>query len=100
MQEQILFTVKDTCALLKIGTTKLYSLIKRGEIKSIKIGGATRFERAELKRYIASLPHIASTQTNTPKPSLLLNLRTWIFLSLECSKAILILHKLYVTFMS
>jgi excisionase family DNA binding protein len=53
MQEQILLTVKDTCALLQIGTTTLYSLIKLGDIKPLKIGGSTRFERGELDRYVA-----------------------------------------------
>jgi Helix-turn-helix domain len=100
MNPQKLYTIREAREFTGLGVTAAYAQIKEGRLTAIRIGSRTFIRGYEIERYIASLPRIGGTQTNTPKRSLLLNLRTWIFLILECLKAILILHKLYVNFMS
>jgi excisionase family DNA binding protein len=42
--------VLDACAALGISRTSLYELVKRGELKLIKIAGRTLVPRSELER--------------------------------------------------
>ena len=46
--------VTDACRRLGIGKTKLYELIKAGEIRTVKIGVKTLIPEAELQKVIAS----------------------------------------------
>ncbi len=48
--EAELLSVKDTMALLGIGRTKLYDLIKTNELGSVKIGTRTLIKRASVRR--------------------------------------------------
>jgi excisionase family DNA binding protein len=54
--EHRLFTVDETCKILKCGRTSLYELLKLAEIKALKMKGMTRISGAEIKRYQKSLP--------------------------------------------
>jgi excisionase family DNA binding protein len=48
--EPYAYRVLDACAALGISRTSLYELVKRGEIKLIKIAGRTLVPRSELER--------------------------------------------------
>lgn len=51
-----ILTVQDVVAEYRISRTKLYSLIKTGEIEARKLGYRTIITEAEMDRYVASLP--------------------------------------------
>lgn len=51
----LLLTVPEAAALLSIGRAKMYQLIARGDIKSVRIDGARRLRRADVEEYVASL---------------------------------------------
>ena len=46
--------VANACRRLGIGRTKLYELIAKGEIRSIKIGTRTLIPETELQRFVAA----------------------------------------------
>ena len=45
-------TIPDTCRRLGIGRTLVYDLIKKGKLRSIKLGTRTLIPESELKRLI------------------------------------------------
>ena len=45
-------TVKETLNYLKIGRTKLYSLINEAKIRTVKIGKRTLFDPEDVKKFI------------------------------------------------
>jgi excisionase family DNA binding protein len=47
--------MKGAADQLDIGITKLYELIKSGEIPTVKIGTSRKIRQADLDAYIASL---------------------------------------------
>lgn len=47
-----LMTVKDVLDHLKIGRTSLYDLLKKGKIRTVKIGKRTLFDPADVKKFI------------------------------------------------
>ena len=51
-----LLSVKDTIVCYRIGRTRLYELMKAGEIRAIKIGRSVRIRRTELEAWIARQP--------------------------------------------
>jgi excisionase family DNA binding protein len=54
--EQLLLTIASTqIALDGVGRTKLYELIKSGDIRVVKIGRRTYVPRTELEAYVARL---------------------------------------------
>jgi len=50
--QQLLLTTEQAGHALQIGRSHLYTILARGEIKSIKIGGSRRIPMTELERYI------------------------------------------------
>jgi excisionase family DNA binding protein len=50
-----LLTPIEAAAILKIGRSKLYELIARGRIESVKLGRCRRFRRTDLDRFIRTL---------------------------------------------
>lgn len=50
---------EEACEIIGVKTTKLYQLLKNGEITAIKCGKSTRFRISVLQRYIESLPAYA-----------------------------------------
>jgi excisionase family DNA binding protein len=46
----------EACKIIGVKTTKLYQLLKTGEITACKVGKSTRFRRSVLQNYIESLP--------------------------------------------
>jgi excisionase family DNA binding protein len=50
-----LLTPAEAAAVLSIGRSKLYELIARGVIESVKLGRCRRFRRSDLDRFIRKL---------------------------------------------
>ena len=53
MQEQICYSVKDAAAQLSMGRTKMFDLIGRGVVQSIKIDGKRLVPEASLRELVA-----------------------------------------------
>jgi excisionase family DNA binding protein len=51
----VLLTAAEAAAVLKIGRSKLYELMARGAIESVKLGRCRRFRRSDLDRFIRDL---------------------------------------------
>ena len=50
--EPVLLTVPETARLLGFGERMVWSLVRRGDLASVKIGGARRVHRAEVTRML------------------------------------------------
>ena len=58
--EQLLLTITSTQeALDGVGRTKIYELIKSGDLRVVKIGRRTYVPRAELESYVARLSEVS-----------------------------------------
>jgi hypothetical protein len=55
LKDQISATPNETCRALRIGTTRLYSLMSSGELKSYKEGKSRRILVASIKAYVIKL---------------------------------------------
>ncbi|MCE9557637.1 MAG: helix-turn-helix domain-containing protein [Armatimonadetes bacterium] len=51
-RKERLLKVSEVCTRLAVSRSLLYRLVAAGEIKKIKISGATRIAESELDRYI------------------------------------------------
>ena len=49
MDTPFVLTISETCAALKLGRSKVYQLIKAGDLKVIKFGKATRLSVASVQ---------------------------------------------------
>jgi excisionase family DNA binding protein len=54
--ERLLFTVEEVGQVLGLGRTKVYDLIRRGELASVRIGQCRRVTHAALISFVADLP--------------------------------------------
>jgi excisionase family DNA binding protein len=52
------FSVGETIQLFGIGRTKLFELIKRGDIEAIKLGRRTLIRADSARSFIESLPRV------------------------------------------
>jgi len=50
-----LFTVAEVSHVLGIGRSKVYELLYKGELKSVKIGGSRRIRYSDLGEYVRYL---------------------------------------------
>lgn len=57
----ILLTVEEAAQRLRIGRTKMYSLISTGEVKSVTIGTSRRVPAEALTEYVSALVAIDQT---------------------------------------
>ena len=55
-----LYRVEEAAQLLSVGRTRIFDLMKLGELRSVKIGGSRRVPAAALDEYIARLLASAS----------------------------------------
>ena len=53
--DKLLLRVEDVAELLGIGRTRVYLLIKCGDLDSVKIGGSRRVPSTALQRYLDRL---------------------------------------------
>lgn len=54
-EPEVLLTAAEAADVLKIGRSKLYELMARGAINSVKLGRCRRFRRSDLDRFIREL---------------------------------------------
>jgi excisionase family DNA binding protein len=54
MDHLVLLTIQETCDILRIKKSKLYEMMRGGEIPFIKVRQATRFEKDAIAAYIDS----------------------------------------------
>ena len=47
-----LYTVAGVAALLKVGVSTVYAMLRRGELSAVRIGRASRIRGRELERYV------------------------------------------------
>jgi excisionase family DNA binding protein len=59
-EPDVLLTPAEAAAILKIGRSKLYELMARGAINSVKLGRCRRFRRSDLDRFICGLDAVPS----------------------------------------
>jgi excisionase family DNA binding protein len=50
--------IAEACAMLGVGRTTVYSLIKAGSLRAVKVGRRTVILSADLQRYAETLPAI------------------------------------------
>lgn len=55
-----LYRVEEAAQLLGVGRTRVFDLIKLGELRSVKIGGSRRIPAAALDEYVERLLASAS----------------------------------------
>jgi excisionase family DNA binding protein len=53
--ESFLYTVQEAAHSLKMSRSKIYGLIKNGELHSVKIGGSRRLRKQDLLKYVDAL---------------------------------------------
>jgi excisionase family DNA binding protein len=59
-EPDVLLTPAEAAAILKIGRSKLYELMARGAITSVKVDRCRRFRQSDVDRFINSLPVAAN----------------------------------------
>jgi len=50
-----LFTAEEAAGALRVGRSKVYELMRSGELRSIKIGGSRRISASALAEYVTTL---------------------------------------------
>jgi len=55
MENPILMTVADAAQRLRLGRSRIYTLIMSGELESVKIGRSRRITREALDRFVENL---------------------------------------------
>ena len=53
--EKLLLSPSEAAAHLSVGRSKVYELMRLGQLRSVKIGGSRRIPRAALTDFVASL---------------------------------------------
>ncbi|SNS09957.1 DNA binding domain-containing protein, excisionase family [Geodermatophilus pulveris] len=53
--DPLLLTPEEAAAVLRLGRTTVYALMKAGELHAVHIGRSCRLSRAELERYVQHL---------------------------------------------
>jgi excisionase family DNA binding protein len=56
------FTVRDFCRALSISRSHLYSLVKHGRIRIIKLGGRTLVPGTELRRLLGQSENMGCSE--------------------------------------
>jgi excisionase family DNA binding protein len=65
--EPILLTVPDVQALTKLGRTKVFELIRTGQLPIVRIGRAVRIRRDALERWLADLEEADRLSPRLPR---------------------------------
>jgi excisionase family DNA binding protein len=58
MNDKLLYRVPDVAAFLSLSRTKVYELVRTGELPSVRIGGARRVRGEDLAHYVDSLVRV------------------------------------------
>jgi excisionase family DNA binding protein len=59
IMDKLLFSPVEAAAHLSVGRSKIYELIRTGELRSVKIGGCRRIPRAALAEFVSRLEAVA-----------------------------------------
>ena len=59
MMEKLLLSPSEAAERLSMGRSKIYELMRRGELRSVKIGGCRRIPRAALDDFVADLEAVS-----------------------------------------
>lgn len=62
-----LLTIGDFCEATSLGRTHVYELLKRGEVKAIKIGRRTFIRREDMHNWLKTLDLYSATLTRREK---------------------------------
>jgi len=65
--DSFLYTVQEAAEALKMSRSKVYGLMKGGELPSVKIGGSRRLRKQDLMDYVNCLDSEVSTQISNSK---------------------------------
>jgi excisionase family DNA binding protein len=57
--EKLLLSPSEAAERLSMGRSKIYELMRRGELRSVKIGGCRRIPRAALDDFVADLEAVS-----------------------------------------
>ena len=68
--ESFLYTVQEAAEALKMSRSKVYGLMKEGELPSVKIGGSRRLRKQDLMQYLDCLDVRLSSKISNSKVSL------------------------------
>jgi excisionase family DNA binding protein len=60
MSTPLLLSVEEGAAQLRIGRSRMFDLIRRGEVLSVKVGGSRRIPYDSLRAYVDRLAGQAS----------------------------------------
>lgn len=52
--QPLAYSVNDACRISSIGRTRIYELIKNGQLKAVKIGRRTLIDAESLKRLVTT----------------------------------------------
>jgi excisionase family DNA binding protein len=66
--DALLVTPEEAAALLRVGRTTVYALMKDGDLRPVHIGRSCRLPRSELHRYIEGLSSSRSEQPERVQP--------------------------------
>jgi excisionase family DNA binding protein len=54
-QDRMLYRVPETAKILAVSTSKMWEIVLRGDIESLKIDGSRRISRAAIEDYVSRL---------------------------------------------
>lgn len=60
MEDKLLYKVADVAQVLSLSRTKVYELVRSGELPSVRIGGSRRVRGEDLTEYVESLQRICA----------------------------------------
>ena len=66
--DALLVTPEEAAALLRVGRTTVYALMKAGKLRPVHIGRSCRLPRSELNRYIDGLTSSRPDEPQHPRP--------------------------------
>jgi len=53
---QLLYTIPEVTQMLSLGRTRVYHLIRTGELSSVRIGASRRIPASALEEFVSALP--------------------------------------------
>ncbi len=60
MEQKLFLSVNEVIKVTGLGRTNIYALIKKGDLKAVKIGDRTMFRPDDLAEFAASRPVYAA----------------------------------------
>ena len=64
----LLLSIEESAAQLRIGRSRMFDLIRRGEVLSVKVGGSRRIPYDSLKAYVTGSLRSKGLRTATSPP--------------------------------